>query len=272
MTNPFTPIDATRPHAARVYDYLLGGKDNFAVDRAAADALLAEVRSAEAAARANRRFMQRAVGLLAGQGVRQFLDLGTGLPTSPNVHEVAQRYQSDARVVYVDNDPLVLAHARALLTSHPDGVTAYVGADVTDVAAVLDDPDLATTLDFGRPVAVLAIAVAHFLPGDTAHRTMDRYREALSPGSYVAVSHFTTDLLDDAAARRAREAAARMRTGVVPRTRAQFADFFAGTRLLDPGIVPVHRWRPDEAETHAQAGAGLTDAQVNMWGAVGRCD
>ena len=269
MNGPADPLDTSRAHSARVYDYLLGGKDNFAADRAAAEALLAVVPSARAAARANRGFMRRAAAMLARRGVRQYLDLGTGLPTSPNLHEIVQAVQPGTRVVYVDNDPLVLAHARALLTSAPGGVTAYIDADVSDVDAVLAHPDLEATLDLTQPVAVFAIALTHFLPGQVPHQMLRRLVGVLPRDSYLAVSAFTTDLYNADEARQAEEAAARMGTGVVARTFEEFARFFDGTRLVDPGIVTAQLWRPDPAEAEDPQ---LTDTQVSMWAGVGRCE
>jgi trans-aconitate methyltransferase len=182
-------------HSARIYDYWLGGKDNFPVDRDAAAQVLAVHPAARTTAVENRAFLHRVVRHLAvGQGVRQFLDIGTGIPTSPNTHEVAQAVAPDASVVYVDNDPMVLAHARALMSSTPEGRTAFLDADLHDPEAILKDPKVCRTLDFDRPVGLLLMAVLHFFPQDAAAGgIVRRLLDALAPGSFVAISHATYD-------------------------------------------------------------------------------
>ncbi|WP_218019937.1 SAM-dependent methyltransferase [Nocardia salmonicida] len=182
-------------HSARMYDYFLGGKDSYEVDRIAAEQALQQFPSVRLTARTNRDFMRHATGYLVEQGIRQFLDIGTGIPTSPNLHEVAQAHAPESRVVYVDNDPLVLAHARALLVSAPEGSTAYVQADAADPAAILASPELTETLDLSKPVAVSLMALLHFVPGDV-YDIVNTLMAPLAPGSYLAMSHVTTDFDD----------------------------------------------------------------------------
>ena len=258
-----------RPHPARVYDYLLGGKDNFAADRAAALAGLEANPNSRIPPRENRAFMRRVVRYLAREaGISQFLDIGTGIPTSPNVHEIAQDADPQARVVYVDNDPIVLAHARALLTSGPVGKTAYIDADVRNVSRILRSADLRETLDMNRPVGLLLIAVMHFIadeddPWDLAARLLDE----LPAGSYLALSHLTGDF-DPAAWQGV--AAVYRRSGVTMQVRplAAVEQFFTGLDLLDPGVVSLPRWRPDPSDL-GQA-AQPTDAAVSVYGGLGR--
>ncbi|MEV8503853.1 SAM-dependent methyltransferase [Actinoplanes sp. NPDC051475] len=258
------PLDTGRPHPARVYDYLLGGKDNFAADRAAAEQGLTVNPDAATAPLQNRAFLRRAVRFLAAEaGVGQFLDIGTGLPTSPNVHEVAQAADPSARIVYVDNDPIVLTHARALLTSSPQGRTAYVDGDLRDVGEILRAPELAGTLDLGRPVAVLLLAILHFFDDDADPYTIvGRLMDALPSGSYLVVSHITADYNPTSWARFSE---IMRRQGITTRLRNQpeVGRFFAGLELAEPGVVPILRWRPEGEEP-------LTDAQAALYGGVAR--
>ncbi|GLZ00754.1 hypothetical protein Acsp02_80060 [Actinoplanes sp. NBRC 103695] len=257
-------IDTSVAHPARRYNYWLGGKDNFAADRESGDEFVRQFPSIRTGARANRAMLQRAVRFLAAErGLRQFLDIGTGLPTADNTHEVAQRIDPEARVVYVDNDPLVMTHARALLTSAKGGATAYLEADLREPAAILREAR--ATLDFTQPVAVMLVAVLHFIPGDGAALPLVRELvDALPPGSYLTVTHATTDF----APPEKREAHAQMRAAgrsdVWPRGRDEFAELFDGLTLEEPGIVPVSEWRPDE-------GAEIPPRRdVAVWGAVAR--
>ncbi|SNQ46558.1 conserved hypothetical protein [Frankia canadensis] len=233
------------PHSARMYDYFLGGKDNFPADRAAADQAVAATPTIAVAARQNRAFMRRAVRHLASDlGIRQFLDVGTGIPTSPNLHEVAQGIAPECRVVYADNDPIVLAHARALLASTPQGRTAYLDADVRDPDGILAAPVLRDTLDLSQPVALSLIALFHFIPdSEDPHGIIGRLVGAMPSGSYLVLSHGTGDfepaLRDAAASYRKQGVSAQLRT------LAEVTALFGGTELLDPGIVPAHLWRPD---------------------------
>jgi hypothetical protein len=247
-----------------MYDYYLGGKDNYPADRAAAEQVGALFPAIGTMARQNRSFMVRAARYLAAEaGVRQFLDIGTGLPTSPNLHEVAQGEAPEARVVYADNDPLVLTHARALLTSTSAGRTAYVEADLADPESILGCPVLADTLDLSRPVALSLIAILHFFPDEKEpYAIVSRLMDALPAGSYLMLSHATGDF-DPAVSRVADSYRAQGIAGQL-RSRVEVARFFDGLELVDPGLVVAHRWRPDTMVEK------LTDAPVSIYGAVAR--
>jgi SAM-dependent methyltransferase len=263
---PAAEIDVRRPHTARMYDYYLGGKDHFAADRELADKMLAAVPSARTAARENRAFLGRAVRFLAAEaGVRQFLDIGTGLPTANNVHEVAQGVTPSARVVYVDNDPLVLAHARALLTSSPEGRTAYVHADLRDPAAITSDPGVRDVLDFGQPIALMLVAILHFIPDeDNPAEIIASLLDVLPPGSYLVASHGTHE--HDRARFSAGQDAYKS-SGVTAQARdsADFARLaFSGLELMPPGVVLVSEWRPETP------GPRPTPAEVGIYGGVAR--
>ena len=262
-------LQLDRPHPARVYDYLLGGKDNFAADRAAAQAGIAANPNSRVPPRENRAFLRRVVRYLSGEaGITQFLDIGTGIPTSPNVHEIAQEVNPQARVVYVDNDPIVLAHARALLTSGPAGRTAYIDADVRDVGKILNSADLRQTLDMTRPVGLLLIAVMHFVgDDDDPWGLAARLLAELPAGSYLALSHLTGDF-DPAAWEGV--AAVYRRSGVTMQVRplAAVERFFTGLDILDPGVVSLPKWRPDAVDIGQPEQP--TDAAVSVYGGVGR--
>ncbi|MGW1721797.1 SAM-dependent methyltransferase [Streptomyces sp. NPDC002306] len=249
-----TRIDTSRPHPARVYDWWLGGKDNYPVDEELARRILAVDGTVVRGARANRRFMRRAVRTVAEAGIRQFLDIGTGIPTEPNLHQVAQEVAPDAKVVYADNDPIVLRHAEALLTGTPEGSTEYVHADVRDLDTVLRLA--AETLDFTRPVALSLVALTHYLgdeaDGDDVHGLLAKYVSALAPGSYLILSQVTPDL-SPKAMEGAKNLFQRSGTPFYPRTLAEFARFFDGLELLGPGVIPVYGWRPDPEDVAAQA-------------------
>ncbi len=259
-------LELDRAHSARMYDYYLGGTTNFPADREAAARAIAAFPSILTTARINRRFMHRSVRFLARQGMTQFLDIGTGIPTSPNLHEVAQREVPRARVVYTDNDPIVLAHARALLRSRPEGRTAYAHADVTDPEALLAAPEIRRTLDFGRPVALSLNALLHFVTDDHgAHAIMERLKDELPSGSMLAIAHVTTEFDPEGIAR----LTAAYRAAGTPgqaRTREEIARFFAGWELLDPGITPSHRWRPDPEDI----AAGDSDQAAACYAGVAR--
>jgi trans-aconitate methyltransferase len=255
-------INTNVAHPARVYDYWLGGKDNFPADHALAEAILGAVPIMRAMAWANRAFLGRAVRYLARDaGIRQFLDIGTGIPTAGNTHEVAQQVAPDARVLYVDNDPIVLAHARALMTSHVAGQTAFIAADLRQPEAILGDPALAATLDLARPVAVMLVAILMFLPdAEDPYGIVARLLEALPSGSCLAISHPTADF-DPPAMAGAVAASKRSGIALVPRARAEVEAFFKGLELVDPGVVPVGAWRPDrEGEVEP----------LNIYAGVGR--
>jgi O-methyltransferase involved in polyketide biosynthesis len=237
-------VDVTRPSIARIYDYLLFGKDNFAADRAAAQKLMQSRLDPRRLALANRGFLSRAVRFLAQQGVSQFLDLGSGLPTSPNVHEVARDVIPGARVVYVDHDPIVVAHNDALLATR-DGVIT-VRADARDPDAVLGNDALAACLDFGRPVALLLLGVLHFISCDEdAPGIIARFRERMPPGSYLAISIGTSDGADREMLAEATDTYAGARMPFTLRSRTQILDLFDGFDLVEPGLVSLPEWRPN---------------------------
>ncbi|MER6346760.1 SAM-dependent methyltransferase [Streptomyces sp. NPDC001595] len=247
-------VDTSRPHPARVYDWWLGGKDNYPVDEELARRILAVDGSVVRGARANRRFMHRAVRTVAEAGVRQFLDIGTGIPTEPNLHQVVQKIAPECRVVYADNDPIVLRHAEALLHGSAEGATDYVHADVRDVDTLLERA--AATLDLGQPVALSLVALTHYLDadpdGDDVHALLARYVDALAPGSHLILSQTTADLNPEAMAKAA-EHFRRTGTPFHPRPLAEFSRFFEGLELLGPGVIPVHGWRPEPEDVAAQA-------------------
>jgi S-adenosyl methyltransferase len=237
-------IDVSRPSIARIYDYLLYGKDNFAVDRAAAQRLMESRLDPRRLSLANRGFLLRAVRFLAEQGISQYLDLGSGLPTSPNVHEVAREIIPGARVVYVDHDPIVVAHNDALLATR-DGVMTIRG-DVRDPDAVLGDDALSTCIDFRQPVAVLLLSVLHFISlEENAPGIIARLRERMAPGSYLAISIGTSDGADPEMLAEATQTYAGARMPFTLRSRAQIMDLFDGFDLVEPGVVSLPEWRPD---------------------------
>jgi S-adenosyl methyltransferase len=249
------------PHSARIYDYLLGGKDNFAADRVAAAEITKDWPNLSISMRANRHFMRRMVRYLAAeQGIRQFLDIGTGLPTAPNLHQVVQEVVPQARILYVDNDPIVLAHARALLTSTPEGKTAYVDADLRDVAAILDSKEMRETLGLGQPVALTIIAVLQFITDEQdAHDTIAQLLDPMPPGSVLALSTVTAE----SAPEEVHAGVAAYNARGIPtkaRTKPEIERFFDGLDLIDPGVTLVNHWRPDDL-TRA-----VNDAHVHMYG------
>jgi SAM-dependent methyltransferase len=259
-------IDTSRPHTARIYDYYLGGKNHFAADRTVANNVLRDWPSVRVAAREQRNFLGRAVRFLAAEaGIRQFLDIGTGLPTADNVHEVAQAIAPSSRVVYVDNDPLVLAHARALLTSSAQGRTAYIHADARSPFSILDDPVVREVLDFGQTAGLIIVGILHLLPdSDKPAEIVATLLRALPPGSYLVASHLTAE-----------HDPARLDTGVqtflragMPgqlRDSASFGELaFSGLDLVPPGLVLVSEWRP------SGTGPRPTPVEVSCYGAVGR--
>ena len=253
-------IDTTKPHPARRYNYWLGGTDNFAPDRESGDAIAAVQPTVITGVVENRRFLQRAVRHLSEQGIRQFLDIGTGLPTADNTHAIAQSVDPTARIVYADNDPLVLTHARALLTSRPEGATAYLDGDLREPGKILADPVLLDTLDLTRPVALILIAVLHFIRDDEHPREIiEQLTGALAPGSYLVASHATWDYLPPELIRKLAKnnGDGRFR----PRALDEFAALLTGFAALDPGIVPVSRWHSDES-------LRPPDEDVSCYGAV----
>jgi trans-aconitate methyltransferase len=262
MDQVLPEIDTSTAHPARMYDYYLGGKDNFPADHKAAEEVLAAAPSMRSMARENRKFLQRAVRYLAGEvGIRQFLDIGTGLPTQGNVHEIAQSVAPDARVVYVDNDPIVLTHSRALLDAES---TTVVQADLREPDAILEHPDVHKLIDFEQPMALLLVAVLHFIQDqDDPVGIVTRLRDAMAPGSYLAISHGTTDMenaREEIAAGVVR-AYQRSTSPVVLRSRAEIERFLDGFDLVEPGLAQIHQWRPDGPRPDVQGG---------IYGAVGR--
>jgi|tagenome__1003787_1003787.scaffolds.fasta_scaffold20891849_1 hypothetical protein len=240
---PPREFDTGVPHSARMYDYWLGGKDNFAVDRQMAEIFLQQIPSLREMAMENRAFVGRATQVLAAAGMRQFLDIGTGIPTSPNLHETAQAIAADARVVYVDNDPVVLAHARALMGSN-DATVAYVEADLREPGKILAEPQLTGVLDPTRPVALMLIAILMLLDeADDVYATVEALRDALPSGSHLALTHPTQDF-DPEAMSIVTAAATQGGMTFRPRTRDEVAQFFGDWELLEPGLVPVRAWRP----------------------------
>ena len=250
------------PHVARVYDYWLSGKDNFTADRVAGDETIAAFPGIRLSAQANRAFLRRTVRYLAeSAGIRQFLDIGTGLPTADNTHEVSQAVAPESKVVYVDNDPLVLAHARALLTSKPEGATAYLDADLRDTGTILEQA--ARTLDFARPVAVMVLAILHYIPDlAEARHIVGRLTAALPAGSFLVISHAGSDLLpaEVAAFEKSLNGHLPPEHRHVARPRDVVAGFFDGVELVEPGLVRVSDWRPDSPQEAAQP--------TILWGGV----
>ncbi len=236
------------PHSARMWNYWLGGKDNFAADRELGEKVKQEFPDIVEVAQASRAFLIRAVTFLAGEvGVRQFLDIGTGLPTANNTHEVAQRVASDARIVYVDNDPLVLAHARALLTSSPQGLTDYLDADVRDTRTILHGAR--PTLDFDRPIALMLLGIlGHVVDYDEALDIVDTLVAALPSGSYLVIND-GTNVFKTAQRDRATEVIQQAGPAYIPRSPQQIAGFFTNLELLPPGVVSTPLWRPEPGET-----------------------
>jgi hypothetical protein len=255
-------FDTSVPHIARVYDYWLGGKDNFAADRELGEQTLAAYPNLVFSVRANRAFLARAVRFLAAeQGIRQFLDIGTGIPTANNTHQVAQHIAPESRIVYVDNDPIVLSHAQALLQSSPQGACAYLDADLRDPDGILDQA--ARTLDFSQPVAVMLIAVMHFIGDeDEAAAIMRKLMEACASGSFVAISHVASDIDAQQQGEMVRRLNQSVAEKATMRDRAGVTRLFAGLELVEPGVVRVAQWRPD-SEIEAASPTGL-------WGGVAR--
>jgi hypothetical protein len=249
---------------ARVYDYWLSGKDNFAADRVAGDDTIAAFPGIRLSAQANRAFLRRTVHYLANaEGIRQFLDIGTGLPAANNTHEISQAAAPESKIVYVDNDPLVLAHARALLTSRPEGVTAYLDADLRDTDTILEQA--AKTLDFTRPVGIILLAILHYIPDlAEARQIVSRLMGAVPAGSFLVISHAGTDLLPDdvAAFEKSLNAHLPAENRHVARTHDVVTGFFDGLQLVEPGLVRVSDWRPDSPEE--------TATPTILWGGVGR--
>ncbi|MCP3799294.1 SAM-dependent methyltransferase [Allokutzneria sp. A3M-2-11 16] len=243
-------IDLTRPSAARMYDYFLGGSHNFSVDREAAAAAEQALPGVRLAVRANRSFLRRAVKYLVGKGIRQFLDLGSGIPTVGNVHEIAQGECYGTRVVYVDIDPIAVGHGRRILADNPDATS--VRADLRDPLRVLEDPEVRALLDLDQPLAVLMVAVLHFVPdAEDPWAVVAGYLDRLVPGSHLVLSHGTNDDFSDeenSGFETVRQVYQRTSSPIVVRTEAEVAAFFTGLELVPPGLVRLSDWRPDSVE------------------------
>jgi trans-aconitate methyltransferase len=257
------PFDTSVANQARIYDYLLGGKDNYEADRAAVDAVLKIAPELGFTARENRAFLGRAVRYLAADaGIRQFLDIGTGIPTAGNTHQVAQAVAPEARVVYVDYDPVVLAHARALLKSNEAGATQYIDADLRDTGTILYEAG--QLLDFTQPVAVTLLMILHVIPdSDDPHALVARLMDALPPGSYLALSHLGAELLDQQKSEGFQNVVRRQaQQQYIGRRREEIERFFDGTDLVAPGVVRVEEWRPDQDRDE--------EGKSALWCALGR--
>ncbi len=260
-------LDTSKAHPARRYDYWLGGKDNFEADRISGDMVARAFPYVRTSAIQNRRYLIRAVRHLVGEvGIRQFLDIGTGLPTANNTHEVAQSIAPGCRIVYVDNDPMVLAHARALLTSTPQGATTYIDADLRSPQNILSNPSLIETLDLTQPVGLLIVAVLHFMPDeDGPYERVASLVKAMPSGSYLAMSHVTSDFMTPEQVEGVTAADRQTRVPFRFRTHAEFARFFDGLELVPPGIVPTVEWRPDPDDQPSP-----TAMEAAAYGAVAR--
>ncbi|MEU9050947.1 SAM-dependent methyltransferase [Streptomyces sp. NPDC048384] len=262
--NRFVEIDTSKPHPARMYDWYLGGKDNYPVDEAMGQQMLALDPRVPVMARVNRAFMHRTTRWLAKNGVRQFLDVGTGIPTEPNLHQIAQGIAPDARVVYCDNDPIVLAHAAALLRGADEGATEYLQADVRNPDAILEGAR--KILDFSRPVALSLVALLHFVSDeDGAHELVGRLLSELPSGSYLVVTHATADFTPEES-KAATEKLKAAGVTLALRSREEFACFFDGLELVEPGVEVPHQWHPELGEPVL----GQDDGVIPGYGAVGR--
>ncbi len=255
-------FDTSVAHIARVYDYWLGGKDNFEADRQAGEEALAAYPDLVSSVRANRAFLARGVRFLTAEaGIRQFLDIGTGIPSANNTHEVAQSVAPASRVVYVDNDPIVLAHARALLIGGPEGATDYLDADLRETEKILDHAR--GLLDFSQPMAVMLVAVLHLIgPEDHPYSIVGQLMDAVPPGSYLLLSHVASDIEPEKMAEMGKRLNRLLAQKGYYRSQAEVADFFAGLELVPPGVVPVQHWRQDSEVEGARKAA--------MWGGVAR--
>jgi len=266
----YEQLKLDRPHPARVYDYFLGGKDNFAVDRQAAEHLLDAFPGFRTAARSNRMWMHRAARYAAEQGITQFLDIGTGIPTSPNLHEVVQSVVPEAHVVYADNDPIVLSHSRALLVSRPEGATAYLEADVTDPQSIIESDEVKNLLDLSKPVALSLVGVFHYLPDELKpYELVKQLLEPLAPGSLLIFSHCTPDFAPDLWERAIQVYKADGGDAQV-RSKEEVTRFFDGLELVEPGVESPFRWHPDDETQRLADNGEFTDVMCSLWVGVGR--
>jgi len=258
-------VDPSLPNVARVWNYLVGGRDNFEADRQAAKQLVAAAPVMEQVAPASRAFLRRAVTFLAAEaGIRQFLDIGTGIPTPPNVHEAAQSIAPHCRVVYVDNDPIVLAHARALLTGTPEGITAYIDADLREPGKIIEVAQ--KTLDFSQPIAVIIVGTLHLISEEEQpYPIVARLLDAVPSGSYLLINHPASDIQAHVVAEGAKRYNQSVATPQTRRDHAEVARFFGGLELLSPGVVQTHRWRPEPGDSVPEQAE-----DVSAWAGVGR--
>ncbi|TCN39366.1 S-adenosyl methyltransferase [Kribbella orskensis] len=263
-------LQQDRPHGARVYDYFLGGKDNLAIDRQAAEHLLEAFPGFRTAALSNRMWMHRAARYAAEQGITQFLDIGTGIPTSPNLHEVVQEVAPQARIVYADNDPIVLGHSRALLTSGPEGKTAYLEADVTDPRSIIESDEVQETLDLSKPVALSLVGVFHYLPDALKpYHLVKQLVEPLAPGSLLIFSHCTPDFAPDLWERAIQVYKADGGDAQV-RSKEEVTRFFDGLELVEPGVSVPFQWHPDQQTEDLVAKGEFTDVMCSLWVGVAK--
>lgn len=269
---PPVQLDTDKAHPARVYDYFLDGKTNYPADREAAEAMIERgLPTARRDARASRDFMVRAAGYMVDHGVRQFLDIGTGIPTSPNLHEVVQERAPESRVVYTDNDPIVLAHSRALHTSTPEGRTLYLHADATDPDTILRADGLRDTLDFSQPVGLTLLLLLHWLPTDAGVRLVRTLVDDLAPGSHVVMSYLARDLFEDVGEAKKLEGtfvegSTNQLRGA---TRAEVETLFEGLEMVEPGLVPTNRWRPQTVPVQVGNPALADSDVVPAWSGIG---
>lgn len=253
-----------QPQTSRIYDYFLGGKDNYAADRVAAEEILKAWPDIRLAARVNRQFMHRSTRFLAESGIRQFLDIGTGIPTEPNLHQIAQEIAPDSRVVYVDNDPVVLAHARALMSASAQGATTYIHGDVTDPKTILNPPELTEILDLSEPVGLSMIALLHFVEASIPD-IVAAFLDALAPGSYLVICTITADFAPEQVSA-AQDVYRVRKLPAQVRTHDEVTAWFTGLDLVDPGVVPPHRWRLEETTDSSSS----FDAKVSCYCGVAR--
>jgi hypothetical protein len=248
-------IDITKPSPARMYDYALGGKDNFEIDRKAVEQVATVLPDFRHLAQLNRQFLVNAVEIMSQAGITQFIDIGTGIPTSPNVHEIARRVHPEARVVYVDNDPIVMAHNRALRAT-VDGVIT-VQHDARSPDSIIEDPDIRQVIDFDQPVGLLFIAVLHFVRRDLASDVVTRFRQAIAPGSYIAISTACSDRMDPVVVAKTEAVYQNAAAQIVFRSGAQIEQLFEGLELEEPGLKDISKWRVDEETTQICVTAGI---------------
>ncbi|WP_227980639.1 SAM-dependent methyltransferase [Nocardia spumae] len=269
MSHDLVEFDTEKAHSARMYDYYLGGKDHYPADREAASQVMEAFPETAQAARANREFVHRAARFAAHDGVRQFLDIGTGIPTEPNLHNAVQAVDPRCRVVYVDHDPLVLAHAQALMIGSEQGRTAFIPSDVRDPDVVLRSDAFRAIIDLSEPVALNLAAVMHFITDEEgAYDIVRAYLDAFAPGSYLSITHASSDLNPETFEKIA-EVYARAGMTVALRDKAGTARFFDGLDLVEPGVVPLHRWRPNTDFYIPEERLAWADRAFGVWAGVG---